>query len=91
MYQQIERVLSCEHIGLVTPTIVHYKDKKIETVGLSIEQLVKKWKLEFGLSGWLCLILPKREYDCALQRPLSSCKSVQELLYDNQVICIIKE
>lgn len=83
-------LIICEQLGFNRPTIVYHKGERLETIGLDIETLVKTWRDKwFDLKWeWIVLALSERDYNAIKQRPLTSTKSVRELLYEQKVICI---
>lgn len=85
-----DNLIICENLGLMKPTVVYHKGERLETKELNIETLVKTWRDKwFDLKWeWIVLALSEKEYNAICQRTLPSVKSVRELLYEQQVICI---
>lgn len=86
-----DNLIISEHIGLSTPTVVYHNGKRLETIGLNIETLVKTWRekwFRYDGNEWLVLACSDREYHALQQKPLHAMKTVQELFYENKVICI---
>ena len=82
-------------IGLTRPTIVERKNykgeiEKVQTVNLSIEDLVKVWRKCFLIFPPEIIFLHMKpiDYECCSKKALSNSYSVIELLEQEGVICL---
>lgn len=85
-------------IGLTRPTIVEHKNyegeiEKVQTVNLSIEDLVKVWKKCFLIYPTEIIFLHMKpiDYECCSKKALSNSHSIIELLEQEGVICLKEE
>lgn len=90
--------LYLRRIGLARPTIVEHKNyegeiEKVQTVNLSIEDLVKVWKKCFLIYPTEIIFLHMKplDYECCSKKALSNSHSVIELLEQEGVICLKEE
>ena len=90
--------LYLRQIGLARPTIVEHKNyedeiEKVQTVNLSIKDLVKVWRKCFLIfpPEIIFLHLKPIDYECCSKKALSNSHSVVELLRQEGVICLKEE
>ena len=88
------KVLNCLKIGLVNPTIVEYEGKQLETRGLDIQSLVRRWREEFHLfnaSYNFVVTFNRKDFNAIQQRALAATRSVMELFEEQGVYCICRD
>lgn len=88
------KVLNCLKIGLVNPTIVEYEGKQLETRGLDMQSLVRRWREEFHLfnaSYNFVVTFNRKDFNAIQQRALAATMSVMELLEEQGVYCICRD
>lgn len=85
-------------LGFARPTIVEHKGykgeiEKVQTVNLSIEDLVKVWRKCFLIDPDEIIFLHMEPiaYECCSKKALSNSHSVVELLRQEGVICLSGE
>ena len=85
-------------LGFARPTIVEHKGykgeiEKVQTVNLSIEDLVKVWRKCFLIDPDEIIFLHMKpiDYECCSKKALSNLHSVIELLRQEGVICLKEE
>ena len=85
-------------LGFARPTIVEHKGykgeiEKVQTVNLSIEDLVKVWRKCFLIYPTEIIFLHMKpvDYECCSKKALSNSHSVVELLRQEGVICLKEE
>ena len=82
-------------LGFKRPTIVEHKNykgeiEKVQTVNLSIEDLVKVWRKCFLIFPPETIFLHMKpiDYECCSKKALSNSHSVIELFEQEGVICL---
>lgn len=92
-----EHIYLCQ-LGFTRPTIVEHKNyrgeiEKVQTVNLSIENLVKVWRKCFLIDPDEIIFLHMKsiDYECCSKKALSNLHSVVELLRQEGVICLKEE
>lgn len=90
--------LYLRRIGLAMPTIVEHKNyegeiEKVQTVNLSIKDLVKVWKKCFLIYPTEIIFLHMKplDYERCSKKALSNSHSIIELLEQEGVICLKEE
>ena len=93
-----KKYLYLRRIGLARPTIVEHKNyqgeiEKVQTVNLSIEDLVKVWRKCFLIFPPEIIFLHMKpiDYECCSKKALSNSSSVVELFRQEGVICLKEE
>lgn len=83
------REIRIEQIGFMRPTIARFENKTIVSVNLSIADMCRFWREEFGIyDNWVTLMFEKeKEFRPLWQRTLANTKSVKELFYEQGFIC----
>lgn len=92
-----EHVYLCQ-LGFTRPTIVEHKNykgeiEKVQTVNLSIEDLVKVWRKCFLIDPDEIIFLHMKSivYECCSEKYISNSLSIVELLRQEGVICLKEE
>lgn len=92
-----EYIYLCQ-LGFTRPTIVEHENyegevEKVQTVNLSIEDLVKVWRKCFLIYPTEIIFLHMKplDYECCSKKALSNSHSVVELLRQEGVICLKEE
>lgn len=82
-------------LGFARPTIVEHKGykgeiEKVQTVNLSIEDLVKVWRKCFLIypTETIFLHMKQIDYECCSKKYISNSSSIVELLRQEGVICL---
>ena len=85
----IEFVLELECIGLHNPTTVRHENRILTTQGLDIETLSNLWKWYFHIPSYYKIVLEmsSRDFRATQQRSLPGIKNVQELFYEQGIVC----
>lgn len=85
-------------LGFARPTIVEHKGykgeiEKVQTVNLSIEDLVKVWRKCFLIypTETIFLHMKQIDYECCSKKYISNSSSIVELLRQEGVICLKEE
>lgn len=80
-------ILNCKNFGLVNETEVSCNGRRLVTQWLDIKTLCDLWKWYFNVSPYekISLIVNKKLFYAAEQRPLISVKSVKELFKEQGV------
>ena len=93
-----EKHVYLRQLGFARPTIVEHKGykgeiEKVQTVNLSIEDLVKVWRkrLLIDPDEIIFLHMKSLDYECCSKKVLSNSHSVVELLRQEGVICLKEE
>lgn len=89
-----EHIYLCQ-LGFTRPTIVEHKNykgeiEKVQTVNLSIEDLVKVWRKCFLIYPDEIILLHMKSivYECCSKKYISNSSSIVELLRQEGVICL---
>lgn len=92
-----EHIYLCQ-LGFTRPTIVEHKNykgeiEKVQTVNLSIEDLVKVWRKCFLIDPDEIIFLHMKQidYECCSKKYISNSSSIVELLRQKGVICLKEE
>lgn len=93
-----EEHIYLRQLGFARPTIVEHKNyqgeiEKVQTVNLSIENLVKVWRKCFLIDPDEIIFLHMKSivYECCSEKYISNSLSIVELLRQEGVICLKEE
>lgn len=86
----MNHLIIAETLSYNNPTIVTHNCERLVLNHVSIENMVKAWRIKWliGSEEWIVLALPRRTYKAIQKGVTPSSKSVERLFNEQHVLCI---